>query len=70
MDRIAEISRFKAESELGDVYTIIEYQTYLDAGTEEIKGLKELQTTDGQAVNMVDNNTFLIVVTGEILKRI
>lgn len=70
MSRIAEISRFKAESELGDVYTIIEYQTYLDAGREEIKGLKELQTEDGQAVNMVDNNTFLIVVTGEILKRI
>lgn len=74
MNRIAEINRFDVVSDKGKKYTIIESQTYLAAGSQgnpqlEIPGLKEFNTTTGLAVNYIDPKTFMIVETGETVRK-
>lgn len=69
------IGQFQAISDSGNKYTIIEFQKIIDAGSHddinaEIKGMKRLATSDGQAVNFKDSNTFEIVETSEIVRKI
>lgn len=75
LKRTVEIGRFRAKSDSGKEYTIVEFQDFLSARTHdnpygEVAGLKELRTTTGLFVNFINDNTFKIVTTGEILHRI
>ena len=38
-------------------------------GPSSIPGLSELRLDDGSPLNMIDENTFKIVVNGELVKR-
>jgi hypothetical protein len=76
MEREVEINRFKAKSEDGKEYTIIEYQEEHDVTSmpseyrEWLPGLKRLATSDGLAVNYIDSETFKIVSTDEIIRKV
>ena len=66
-----EIGRFQAEDVEGTVYTIIEYQNFINTThlgskgrTEMPSGLKDLVTAEGHAVNCIDEDTFLIAPLG------
>lgn len=71
----SEIGRFKAKTDDGTVYEIVEYGTRVDAshlgGNASIDGLGELWTSDGWSrVNFIDEETFKIVSTGEIARKL
>lgn len=75
MSREREIGRFFAKTDNGKEYQIVEYQKYIDASTmdspnEEIPGIKRMQTTDGLHVNYIDSETFKIVETNEIVRKV
>ena len=75
MDREIETDRFRVRSESGEEYTIIEYQKmisfahYQDLGAEK-PGMKRLVTLDGSPVTYIDSETFKIVGTDEIVRKI
>ncbi|KAA3642802.1 MAG: hypothetical protein DWQ07_19955 [Chloroflexi bacterium] len=75
MGRIQEIGRFVAQSDSGQEYTIVQYQEFIDAGARddpnaEVPGLKSMKTTTGLHVNYIDSDTFKIVPTGEVVRRV
>jgi hypothetical protein len=75
MPREVEIARFKARSEEGREYTIIEYQDYIMDRkaaelTANIQGFKRLTTSQGWHVHAIDANTFKIYETGDVVKRV
>lgn len=75
MKRTVEIERQQVISDAGNEYTIIEYQEYIsvnsfDNTNNEIKGLKSLITTTGYSVNYINPDTFKIVNTNEIVRKV
>jgi hypothetical protein len=54
---------FRAKSEDGQVYTVHQYQTFIEAGDEWLPGLKSLKLSDGRAVNFIEEGTYDIVWT-------
>ena len=75
MTRNVEIRRFRAKSETGKEYIIIESQNFISARSfespnGEVAGLKSLFTSMGLSVNYIDSETFQIVQTGEIIRKI
>ncbi|APO74293.1 hypothetical protein AM571_CH01458 [Rhizobium etli 8C-3] len=72
---LQETDRIQARGESGRIYTVIERtkiisMRMLDGSVSQAKGTKQLSTADGQHVNWIDENTFQIVLTDEILHRI
>lgn len=73
---IREVRRFKAKSDSGKIYTVIEYQTFhtiLTGGNtkDEMAGLKRWKTTTGLTLNETkDPKVFTIVGTDEIVREI
>ena len=70
-----EIRRFQAASDDGDVFTVIEYQNFIErrllsGDTSITKGLKRLVLSDGSRVNQIDPETFKIVQTDQIIRKI
>jgi hypothetical protein len=67
-----KISEFKAATEAGKEYTVCEYQEQLGITPyrEEILGFKRLATSGGLKVVYNDPNTFRIVETGEIIRKV
>ena len=70
-----EIDRFQVISESGNEHTVIVYQEYIDVSTHDdpnasIPGSKSGVTLEGYHVNFIDENTFKIVETDEIVRRI
>ena len=65
---------FKAVSENGTIYEIIEYGSTIDVsshdGRASIPGLGTLATSTGLTVNDQGDGTFKIVQTGEVLRKI
>lgn len=64
--RIKSLGRFRAVSNSGNEYEVIEYQDVIDAGTladpnAELPGLRSFRTADGRAVNFRGGNSFEIV---------
>jgi hypothetical protein len=72
MPREVEIDRFKARSDDGKEYTIIQYQDYIqDRNSDaETPGLKRLTTSEDLHVHIIDEKTFKIFETGEIVRKI
>ena len=56
-----EIERFRAITDTGRKFTIIIFQ--------EAAGLKKLFTSTGLSVKCIDQHTYQIVLTDEVLKR-
>ena len=71
---IREIDRFRAISDDGEMFTVIEYQTYAEfRSSGEIKRVpaaKELRLTDARHVNYIDPKTFKIVESGQIIQKV
>ncbi|WP_256753316.1 hypothetical protein [Mesorhizobium sp. Mes31] len=70
-----ESDRFQARSANGNIYTVIEHQNIiemrmLDGTTQRAKGTRSLYLSNGQSVNHIDENTFQIVETDEIIRRV
>lgn len=60
---------------MGKEYVIITYQDYISARTHdnpygEVPCLKSMITTTGFSVNYVDSATFVIVETGETVRKV
>ena len=70
-----EIGRIKACGQNGAAYTIVEYEKVttlrpISGASQQVKGSKYLRLTDGRHVNFVDDETFKIVATNEIIRKI
>ena len=70
-----QIGSFQAESDNGELRTIIEFQEYDSVLTSigtiiETEGLKKWKTSTGSELNQIDSETYRIVTTGEILRKI
>ena len=70
-----EIGRFEAQADDGTIYIVLEIQELrqfqpLDGPSQLIKGMKRLELIDGKHVNYIDPNTFKIVSTEEIIRKI
>ena len=74
MKSIREIGRFSAKSDSGQVYVIIEHQEYNQVRTlkvdTELPSLKSWVTSTGLFVNQIDAETFQIVQTDEIVRKV
>lgn len=68
------IDRFKAIDEEGTIYTINCFQEYMRTesfnGTSVVKGLKRFETSGFDHVNRIDDNTFEIISTETIVKKV
>jgi len=72
---IREIGHFRARSQSGNIYFIVEYQEFIPAGTfknphYEHAGLKSWKTIEGRLVNQTEPETYQIVGTDEIIRKI
>ena len=76
MNRRTEIGRFLVKTDSGKEYTIVQYQEYTTRATgggaplSEIAGLMKLFTSTGLRVNQIDDKTFKIVETDEVVWNI
>lgn len=75
MTRKVEEERIGATDENGRRVTVIQWCTMIphrpvSGPSSEIKGTRSWTTSDGLDVNYVDENTFEIVQTDMVLKRI
>ncbi len=66
--------RISAADDNGNKYEILVYTEIIEirtrGGTHRRHGLSELFTDDGRRVNMLDDETFQIVDTGQRLRKI
>lgn len=70
-----EIARYECEDDNLNEYVVVEYQNYtrftpISGPPEDIPTTKELFLSDGRAVNFIDENTFQIVATDQIIRKI
>lgn len=75
MPRTVEVDRFQARSDVGREYTIVIYQSFIPAPSHddphgEIAGMKSLFTSSGLDVRYIDSETFKIIKTNEIVRKI
>jgi len=65
---------FKAQSDNGTIYEIFEFGSSIDAsshdGRTSIPGLGAFVTSTGSAVNDQGDGTFMIVHTGQVVRKI
>lgn len=69
------IRTIRCEDDQGNQYQVEEWQEFIDAGhmrdpNARIPGMKELRLSDGSPVNFIDSDTFKIVRTDAIIRRI
>jgi putative component of toxin-antitoxin plasmid stabilization module len=69
------VEKFDAKTDNGKVYRIVVRQSRVDMGSLDDPhaskpGLREFRTDDGGPVSMKDEQTFEIVRTGEIARRV
>ncbi len=70
-----EIRRFKAVDSEGNVYTVIEKQKFmqaaaLDGKQSQAAGSRRLMLPDGEPVNFIDDDTFEIVRSDTIIRKV
>ena len=70
---MSNTSSFILVSTSGARYSAVEISSRINTDNHEesnsMAGLSEFRLTDGRSINMVDDNTFVIVSTGEELRR-
>jgi len=69
------LEEFDAQSDSGKIYAVQIWQEEIDAssmssGRKKILGMKQAMLSDGSHVNVIDSETFEIVDTGEIIRKI
>ncbi len=70
-----EIDRFPAITDSGEEVTVAVFQNMIDSRTldnpnaEPTPGLKTFILSDGRSLNLIDDGTFTIVQTGEIVRK-
>jgi hypothetical protein len=70
-----EIQRFKARDQGGQGYEVVIYQEFLEHRSMDsefsdwIPGLKSIELADGSPINFIDQDSFLIVATGQVIRR-
>jgi hypothetical protein len=71
MPREVELDRFVARDDQGKEYTVIEYQEYIqDRNSDaETQGLKRWTTSEDLHLHYIDDKTFKIFETGEVIKK-
>jgi hypothetical protein len=72
---IKEIDRFFTKTDDGEEYEIIQYQEFIDASSHddpnaEVPGIKRFRTSNGLFVQYIDPNTFKIITSSKIIKRV
>ena len=70
-----EIARHECEDDNLSEYTVIEYQNFttfrpISGPAQRVPTTKMLMLLDGRAVNWIDDNTFQIVETDQIIRKI
>ena len=75
MKRTREIIRFKAKSESGEIYSVIEFQEFetimSSIGTvSQTEGITRWKTTTGDLLKPVGSNRYRNVNTNEIIQKI
>ena len=74
MNRIVERQRFRCVADDGSEHTIIEFQEMIDTSTlkgrELVPGIKSLRDSHGGPCNFIDDDTFEIVQTGQIVRKV
>lgn len=65
-----EFEEFEAVADDGTVHTIVCIQEYVDDLSGPIKGMRRLELLDGSPVNYIDDSTFKIVHTGQIVRKL
>jgi hypothetical protein len=69
-----EIGRYTCMDAGGTLRTVVEYQNFstfrpINGRPSEVPGIKDYRLSDGRHVNWVDDMTFQIVETDELLRR-
>jgi hypothetical protein len=73
---MVETDRFLAKADSGKEYVVIQYQDYIDVSTHDnpnskiLSRIKRLETEDGLLVTYIDEKTFSIFDTGEIIRKV
>ena len=71
---LEEIDRFYAVDSNGNSYVVVILQDFIEShtrsGISRIPGMKEAQTIDGLTLNTSDGETFEIVQTGTIIRKV
>lgn len=70
-----EIGRIECEDDQGRPYTVVEYQNYrvwkgMDGVAQEVPTTRAMTLRNGEPVNFVDDDTFEIVRTDTIIRRV
>jgi hypothetical protein len=70
-----ETDRFSARGDGGANYTVIEYrevltETPLRGRRAEALGARDYRLSDGRHVNWIDNETFQILDTNEVIRKV
>jgi hypothetical protein len=74
-ERDEVIDRFEAVGEDGAIYTVFVYQRIVESRffpreEKQAPGSKQLLLPDGSPVTPIDDKTFKVVSTGEIIKKL
>ncbi len=68
-----ELNRYLCEGDDGSPVTVVEYQHHLELKEDERQrsypGARRLALTNGDAVRRVDEYTFEVIVTGELISK-
>lgn len=68
------IDQFAAQDVDGNNYTVLIYQDFIDvtskSGPGLLPGLKSATLSDGRPLNRVDDLTYRIISSGDILKKV
>jgi hypothetical protein len=68
------VGRFDAVSDEGDIYTVVVFQEFTEfrslIGGSTLPGLQEFRLLDGSFVNQINPETFQILDTDEILRKV
>jgi len=75
MKRTREVGRFKAKSDRGEIYSVIEYEEYeailSSIGTvNETDGITRWKTTTGDLLKPIGSGKFRNINTNEIVQKI
>ncbi|AZO47114.1 MAG: hypothetical protein EOS54_04530 [Mesorhizobium sp.] len=70
-----EIERHLCRGDSGREYEVVFYQNYrrfqpLSGPAQDVPTMKEAFLSDGRAVNVIDDNTFRIVISDELIRKI
>lgn len=70
-----EVNRYRCRGEDGSEYTVIERQTFtnfrpMSGPSQNVGGALDWILSDGRDVNFVDDDTFQILDTDEVIRKI